>query len=461
LHLTTLDEFVRFELKSKIHREDISQCKTKYRGRHYNRTYSEPQKEQAVGTSPSNLSSEISPVPAPDWKPETDCQPEPDWKQEVNERVAAHRTRRGKGAGAQATLPLGIEEKPAKSRARVAQRVAARYANAPSYSEVLAMQQRAAAAVATAITGTSSEATGIEVAGSEAAGMVATTLPTDLQVGQVSQVLIESGNDIEVPVAPDAAAVTGLRIEDAEVHGGDVEEWIAGNLIEFPRVLVAARKARPRLAEGPLREDATVDTDPEHSQLRIFEVEQQAISTTAQVDPVATEWSSIRLDAQPRLDSHPSLDRLLSEQAHAEATTLAAPLQGAPIADRLMAALVDGALVSLAFLAFVAVFVACTAHPPGGTSALAAAGATLAIFFLLYQFLFFSFGDGTPGMRYAQIALCTFDDENPTREELRRRIGALLLSACPLALGFAWALFDEDNLGWHDRMSRTYQRSYK
>ena len=82
-------------------------------------------------------------------------------------------------------------------------------------------------------------------------------------------------------------------------------------------------------------------------------------------------------------------------------------------------------------------------------------------FLLVYQYLFLTYSNGTPGMRYAPIALCTFDDENPTRESMRARIGAILLSALPLGLGFLWSLFDEDRLGWHDRITRTYQRSYR
>jgi uncharacterized RDD family membrane protein YckC len=80
---------------------------------------------------------------------------------------------------------------------------------------------------------------------------------------------------------------------------------------------------------------------------------------------------------------------------------------------------------------------------------------------LLYQFLFLSYAEeGTPGMRYARIALCTFDDDNPTREQMRRRIPALLLAWLPAGLGLAWALVDKDHLGLHDRLTRTYQRKY-
>ena len=137
------------------------------------------------------------------------------------------------------------------------------------------------------------------------------------------------------------------------------------------------------------------------------------------------------------------------------------PLQAAPLEDRLMAGLFDAALVMMAFVLFLVVFAACTAHPPVGKPALAGAGLVLAGLFVLYQFLFFKFGEGTPGMRYAKIALCTFDDENPTRLAMRRRIAFLLLSAAPLGLGLAWALFDEDRLAWHDRLTRMYQRSYR
>jgi len=79
---------------------------------------------------------------------------------------------------------------------------------------------------------------------------------------------------------------------------------------------------------------------------------------------------------------------------------------------------------------------------------------------VIYQFLFFTFSEATPGMRYARIGLCTFSDDNPTRAAMRRRILAVLLSACPLGLGFLWAWLDEEGLGWHDRISRMYQRSY-
>ena len=137
-----------------------------------------------------------------------------------------------------------------------------------------------------------------------------------------------------------------------------------------------------------------------------------------------------------------------------------ATLPVAPLRDRALAALVDCAIALCAFLLFCGVFAICSTSLPHGRIALIGAGAILFAMGLLYQILFFTLTDATPGMRYARIALCTLDNENPGSAALRGRIAALLLSALPLGLGFLWAAFDEDSLGWHDRITRTYQRSY-
>jgi uncharacterized RDD family membrane protein YckC len=77
---------------------------------------------------------------------------------------------------------------------------------------------------------------------------------------------------------------------------------------------------------------------------------------------------------------------------------------------------------------------------------------------LLHQMLFSTLASGTPGMKYARISLCTFDGLIPTRAQRCRRLGALLLSLLPVGLGVVWAIFDEDRLSWHDRLSGTYLR---
>jgi uncharacterized RDD family membrane protein YckC len=246
---------------------------------------------------------------------------------------------------------------------------------------------------------------------------------------------------------------------------------IPANLLEFPRQLVAPRKARPRVAEGPLREEA--DTAPDAAQLRIFEVEPGQIATAPDLSPATIPadlpiWSTIRLDAAPEAHHDDALNvypaTSLADDAAQNATQAelhaTLPFATASLAQRSMAALVDGCILGFTFLSVAAGFTHFVpALPPAPVAAMAAA-ATLLVLFVLYQMLFFTFACATPGMRYARIGLCTFADENPTRAEMRRRTWALLLSACPLGLGFLWALLDEDRLGWHDRISRMYQRGY-
>jgi uncharacterized RDD family membrane protein YckC len=356
----------------------------------------------------------------------------PAWKQELNERLAATRLRRSRITGDQVALPglEDVEGKVASRASRLAAKVAQRYANAPSYSEVFAAKARAQAEAAA-------------IPESEDADVLSPPLPESWNGSLESEFV--SGT-----VALGAGVHT-IAIEPALPSAEEPEETVVQplgvNLIEVPRELVAARKVRPRLAEGPLRETSQAT---EHDQLKIFEVAPESISKDVRIEAAGADWSSIRLDTDivsPLADDGESLSHELS-------------LRAASLEDRLMAGIVDLALVVVAFALFVLVFVACTAHPPTGKPALIAAGVVLGSFCVLYQYLFFKYAEGTPGMRYAKIALCTFEDENPTRKAMCRRVFFLLLAAAPLGLGFAWAWFDPDRLGWHDRMSRIYQRSY-
>ena len=225
---------------------------------------------------------------------------------------------------------------------------------------------------------------------------------------------------------------------------------LPANIIEFPRQLVAPKKARPRLAEGPLREDA-----PTEPQLRIFEVEAEQISSEpAYTVTAAPDWQSLKLEA--------NTEAVVSAPQHAQTQFTLQP-QVAPMERRLMAAAVDVICVGAATAAFVAVAVEIAGQRVEMMPKPLAFGSLAAVFVMLfaaYQVLFFSLSGDTAGMRYARISLCTFGDRNPTRKEMRRRVFATLLAACPVAIGLAWSFLDDEGLGWHDRMSRMYQRAY-
>jgi uncharacterized RDD family membrane protein YckC len=262
-------------------------------------------------------------------------------------------------------------------------------------------------------------------------------------------------------------------------------EPLPANLIEFPRQLVAARKARPRLAEGPLREEA--ETAPGAGQLRIFEVEPEQIAIAPQADAEAegshtAQWSSILLESRPRVEASGFAAVMSEGEAHAAVKPQARASQSlkdvASIRRRIAALAINGAIVATAFAGFAAVFLWIMEHTTlsgtgtfsraaglfAGWQAIAAAlpfaAGAFGLMAAVYQALFFTFSTATPGMRAARIALCTFSDENPTRTAVRRRLPALLLSALPMGFGFLWAALDEERLTWHDRICGIYQRSY-
>jgi uncharacterized RDD family membrane protein YckC len=228
---------------------------------------------------------------------------------------------------------------------------------------------------------------------------------------------------------------------------------IHANLIHFPRELVATRRMRPRLTGNRL--DALGEM---FGQLSIFEVDPSTICTEPE-GPLAgaelpehtcsgAEWSGIELDEQP-------------EETVAEDEAAAAPvLYLAPLGYRLLAAAVDGALIVGLVCGAVAVMAGYIERPPTMKAAELGAIGALLVAAALYHAMFLMLARATPGMRYARIALCTFDDENPTPEHLKGRLVAMMLSLLPVGLGVAWSIFDEDHLSWHDRLSRTYLRKY-
>jgi uncharacterized RDD family membrane protein YckC len=195
---------------------------------------------------------------------------------------------------------------------------------------------------------------------------------------------------------------------------------------------------------------------PAQSQLSIFEVDPASISTEAAPavdEPAAPVWmraeeSSSEFEPQPE-------ERLLEES---RPRTTQGSIKLAPLNRRLMALVVDVSLTLAAFLSLALLLVSRAGNLPGlHTVELATALAMLAIG-TAYQALFLVLARATPGMRYAGIALSTFEGRLPDRAQRCMRLAALLLSVLPLGLGLVWALFDEDRLMGHDRLSKTYLR---
>ncbi len=226
---------------------------------------------------------------------------------------------------------------PAGRAAQAAARVAERYAHAPTYSELLAHEARAAVCAAEAASKAALDAhdaiqcvlEGLEGASSSEPAWepkappkrvperrskpAVTPAPQDSLVLFDESPLFSPRTEPELPAAPpdavparaegrrESASPAPAAESDDDPHAREAAQPIYANLIQFPREMVATRKIRPRRAEGPLAAVA-----PE-AQLSIFEVDPRTISTqpAAAVDePAAPVWmrtklSSIELEPQP------------------------------------------------------------------------------------------------------------------------------------------------------------------
>ncbi len=54
------------------------------------------------------------------------------------------------------------------------------------------------------------------------------------------------------------------------------------------------------------------------------------------------------------------------------------------------------------------------------------------------------------------LQVVSFDGESPAPAQMAWRSAGYMLSAATCFIGFLWSMWDEDELTWHDRLSRTY-----
>ena len=132
------------------------------------------------------------------------------------------------------------------------------------------------------------------------------------------------------------------------------------------------------------------------------------------------------------------------------------PLETAPLRRRVWAAAIDGLVVAIGVAAFAYIFLRfVTVLPPWQTDFELIAG-LIALLWPSYQYSLLVYCGTTPGLRLAGLTVRRFDG-GPVPRKLRQwRVLASLLSALSLGLGYAWCFLDEDQLSWHDRITRTH-----
>jgi uncharacterized RDD family membrane protein YckC len=131
----------------------------------------------------------------------------------------------------------------------------------------------------------------------------------------------------------------------------------------------------------------------------------------------------------------------------------------APVATpqhRAIAASLDAAVVVAGFAMFLLTFqlLGGQVRIERGTAPWFGAAFVAVIFF--YGILWTLAGRDTAGMRWSGLRLIDFDGYAPDRTARGLRLVGTCVSLCAGGMGLAWALFDEEQLGWNDHMSKTF-----
>jgi uncharacterized RDD family membrane protein YckC len=128
----------------------------------------------------------------------------------------------------------------------------------------------------------------------------------------------------------------------------------------------------------------------------------------------------------------------------------------ASLADRRKAGAVDTGLLIFSYGGMLALFTVLGGRIGLNKLDLTIAGVTFALFYAQYFALFTVFGGSTPGMMLRRLRVISFQGAVPTSRQMAWRSFGYLISAGTCFLGFFWALWDDDQLCWHDRISQTY-----
>jgi uncharacterized RDD family membrane protein YckC len=201
------------------------------------------------------------------------------------------------------------------------------------------------------------------------------------------------------------------------------------------------------------------------------QVEESALDSKPALDDFSFTIAigrTARGKAEDALDSQYIIDVSLPPTPEAEGQTvpLESPLPEytgmypvATLDERRSAAWIDIGCLAFAYGGFLALFGSLGGHFTFSKLNAAVYFFTFAFVYLQYFGLFTIFGGTTPGMMIRGLQVATFSGVEPTLRHLLMRALGYLLSAGTLFLGFLWALWDEDALTWHDRLSGTYLRA--
>ncbi len=185
-------------------------------------------------------------------------------------------------------------------------------------------------------------------------------------------------------------------------------------------------------------------------------------ATLADADTAPDPRASLRLHARNR---PPQNDKIEISAAQPELNFVAAEqmrpfserlVPVAELAERRAAGLLDSGFLLFSYGLFLGLFGSLGGNFRFGRLDLLVYGVTFFLFYVQYFVLFTAFGGVTPGMGMRGLRVVAFDGNPAGARQLVWRSFGYIISAATMMLGFLWAMWDDDTLTWHDRMSQTY-----
>ena len=221
------------------------------------------------------------------------------------------------------------------------------------------------------------------------------------------------------------------------------------------RVEVSRRLEQYRARRGHIHGDDSQSGLPFQEARRMIDVDiDDEIREHPRVRPAARQRVSERVEIRVQSE----LDFASAADDRARPQTALVPV--ASLSKRRWAGVADIFFLSLTCAAFVALFLVASKSAGGRlTFGKVDAGVYFAVaylFYALYFSLFVTFAGATPGMQMLGLFIVRLDGSLPETRQLLWRSFGYLLSGATLALGFLWAVWDEDHFTWQDRISQTY-----
>lgn len=221
---------------------------------------------------------------------------------------------------------------------------------------------------------------------------------------------------------------------------------------------VRRRKVAPNLAQSELPFEEPFAEPPVQASVAVADAQasvEEEFSFTIAIGRNAATREESRMDIDVSVPPAAGQGAVQTPAPHT-ATESTGLYPVASIDERRLAGLIDAGCLLFAYGGFLTLFGSLGGQFTFSKLSAAVCVATFVIVYLQYFALFTVFGGTTPGMMLRGLHVVNFSGDTPGPRQMLWRSVGYMLSGGTFFMGFLSALWDEDALTWHDRLSHTY-----